>query len=217
MDINIAHQNMLMQQIRACDVLNKDVLSLFYSVPREAFVPSQYHDLAFADEKIPLANNQTMMTPLVEAKVIQSLEIVSQDKILEVGTGSGYMTALLAMSGQHVYSLDIFSDLLQKAASQLQKLGIHNVTLQEGNGAFGWDKQQPYDVICITGSLAFLPKTFQQQLTVGGRLFAIIGVEYPMRAVLVTRVAEDEWRQECLFETEISALLNASVGKRFVF
>ena len=217
MDINIARQNMLKQQIRASDVLDDNILDLFYSIPREAFVPTAYYHLAFADQAIPLGHNQVMMTPSVEAKIIQSLAIAPQDKILEVGTGSGYMTALLAMSGQYVYSLDVFPDFLEKAAKVLEQLGIDNVTLQEGNGALGWSKQQPYDVICMTGSLPVLPNTFRQQLTVGGRLFAIVGVEYPMRAVLIKRVTENEWQQEYLFETKISSLLNAPAGKKFVF
>ena len=164
MDIETARMNMIKQQVRAWDVLNSDVLDLLIATPREEFVPQQYRRIAFAEENIPLAHDQVMMTPSVEGRIIQALAIQESDKILEVGTGSGYLTALLAKSGQHVYSVDLFADFLQKAEQKLTRFGISNVTLQEGNAAMGWPLQQPYDVICVTGALPILARNFQQQL-----------------------------------------------------
>lgn len=217
MDIDAARQNMLKQQIRAWDVLDETVLELILNTPRELFVPPAYRQVAFADDTIPLDHDQIMMSPCVEGRIIQALDLNSEDKVLEIGTGSGYLTALLASATQHVYSVDIFSDFLTAADAKLTRLEIKNVTLQEGNAAFGWDKQQPYDVICITGAVPVLPKSFQHELKIGGRLFAIVGDEYAKDAILVTRIAEDEWRHQKIFETDIPYLLRGPVKKQFHF
>ena len=214
---NSARENMLKQQIRAEDVLDDAVLRLVETTPREAFVPHEYRRLAFTEASIPLGHEQHMLTPMLEAKIIQTLQIHSSDKVLEIGTGSGYMTALLAKSAQHVYSIDIFPEFLEQTKPKLDGLDISNVTLQAGNAAMGWDKQQPYDVICITGSLPILPKTFQQELKIGGRLFAVVGTEHMMEAVLVTRLTEKKWQQQRLFETEIAPLLEGPTVEPFSF
>lgn len=207
MKLNNAKMNMIKQQIRTEDVLDNNVLNLIASLPREDFVPTKYRRLAFADMQIPLDHEQVMMSPCVEAKILQALSIRPTDKILEIGTGTGYLTAAFAKSAQHVYSIDIFEDFLISAEQRLQQLHINNVSLQEGNGAQGWDKQKPYDVICLTGSLPFLPLIFKEQLKINGRLFAILGNEKFMEALLITRIKENEWQEKRLFETEIKPLL----------
>lgn len=217
MDTNAAQANMLKQQIHTWDVLDEDVLQLLTKTPREHFVPNEYNRLAFADMQIPLAHEQNMMSPKVEARILADLQVQPSDKVLEVGTGSGYLTALLAQSAQYVYSLDIYDDFIEAAAKKLQELNIGNVTLQQGDAAQGWNKQQPYDIICITGSLPILPNTFLQQLKVGGRLFAIIGQQPAMQATLIVREDEKTWQQQHLFETSVSALLNAVQPDKFTF
>lgn len=217
MNIDVARINMLKQQIRTCYVLDDDLLNLISQVPREEFVPPAYQQLAYADEQLKIAHDQVMMLPSIEAKMLQSLAIQSSDKILEIGTGTGYVTALLAKSGQHVYSIDIFADFIQAAKQRLTKLGIENVTLQEGNGGNAWEKQQPYDVICVTGSLPALPDNFRQQLKLGGRLFVILGEGQAMQATLITRLGENEWDSEILFETNIPSLLNIEKPSHFKF
>ena len=217
MNIDVARINMLKQQIRTCYVLDDDLLNLISQVPREEFVPPAYQQLAYADEQLKISHDQVMMLPSIEAKMLQSLAIQSSDKILEIGTGTGYVTALLAKSGQHVYSIDIFADFIQAAKQRLTKLGIENVTLQEGNGGNAWEKQQPYDVICVTGSLPTLPDNFRQQLKLGGRLFVILGEGQAMQATLITRLGENEWDSEILFETNIPSLLNIEKPSHFKF
>lgn len=217
MDINIARQSMLTQQIRAWGVLDSEVLDLILNTPREVFVPTAYRQVAFADANIPLAHGQVMLSPCVEARIIQALQLSSNDKVLEIGTGSGYLTALLAQTVQHVYSVDLFSDFLTAADTKLTQLGIKNVSLQEGNAAFGWEKQQPYDAICITGSLPKLPKRLQCELKIGGRMFVVLGEQHAMYAMLITRVAEDAWQHRCIFETEVPALLRGPTSTRFHF
>ena len=217
MDINLARENMLKQQIRTWDVLDDAVLNVIETTPREAFVPQEYRQMAFAEINVPLGHEQIMMTPCVEGRLLQALVVKPEDKILEIGTGSGYFTALLARSGQHVYSIDIIPEFLQMAESNLKRMALSNVTLQEGNAAKGWEKQQPYDVICITGGLPAIPSSFKQELKIGGRLFAIVGGQHVMEAVLVTRNAENDWQQQILFETEIPMLLNGPQKGSFSF
>ncbi len=212
-----ARYNMIEQQIRPWDVLDERVLKLINDVPRDRFVPPAYHRLAYADTNIPLGRNQVMMPPRVEARLVQALEIRPTDDILEVGTGSGYLTALLASAGHHVYSVDIFPDFVERARTVLERHGIRNVTLETGDAALGWDKHGPYDVIAITGSMPILPGSVQECLRPGGRLFAIVGDAPVMEALLITRVGPQAWITESLFETELPPLINAPQPARFVF
>ena len=176
-----------------------------------------YRQIAFADTYVPLDHGQVMMSPCIEAKIIQTLQLSPEDKVLEIGTGSGYLTALLAQSVQHVYSVDIFNEFLTAADAKFKRLNLENITLLEGNAANGWSNQQPYDIICITGSLPVLPESFQQQMKIGGKLFAIIGSQQIMQAMLITRMSENQWRHRSLFETYIPALLHGSKPKKFYF
>ena len=212
-----ARHNMIEQQIRPWDVLDQRVLELIASLPRDNFVPEAYLKLAYADINIPLDHDQVMMAPKVEARMLQALNIKKTDTILEVGTGSGYATALLANSGKHVYSVDIYADFISQADRKLADLGINNVTLEAGDAVSGWDSYGPYDVIAITGSLPLLPDNFLQSLKLGGRLFVITGQEPVMEAFLITRTAEQGWAKQALFETVLPPLVNAPHPQRFIF
>ena len=217
MNMAQARHNMIEQQIRPWDVLDQRVLELIDGLPRDKFVPMAYLKLAYADINIPLNHGQVMMPPKIEARMLQALNIKSSDIILEVGTGSGYVTALLARSGKHVYSVDVYPDFVESAGRKLAELGISNVTLESGDAVNGWDSHAPYDVIAITGSLPALPDTFLQSLKIGGRLFVITGQEPVMEAYLITRNAEQSWVKQPLFETVLPPLVNASQPQRFVF
>jgi protein-L-isoaspartate(D-aspartate) O-methyltransferase len=212
-----ARFNMIEQQIRPAEVLDQRVLDVIAQIPREDFVPAEYRGLAFSDTNIPLANGQQMMCPIMEARLLQALNIQPGEKILEIGTGSGYLTALLATLGGAVNSVEIDPQLLAQAEAKLAAHHIDNVTLHQGDAARGWDQNGPFDVIAITGSLPILLDSFQHNLTVGGRMVVIVGQSPVMEAQLITRIAEDQWRTEHLFETDFPALLNAEQPQAFVF
>lgn len=215
MNLENARHNMIEQQIRPWEVLDQRVLDLLNELPREDFVPQRYRNLAYADTTIPLGNEQVMMPPRVEARILQGLNIQPDETVLEVGTGSGYVTGLLASLAEHVYSVDINAEMTRTAGEKLADHGIINVTLETGDAARGWDAHAPYDVIVITGSLPLLPDNFKQALKLGGRLLAIVGDSPAMEVVLITREGESEWAQEALFETDLPALINAPEPERF--
>lgn len=210
-----ARHNMIVQQIQPCNVRDDKVLDLLRRLPREDFVPAKYKEHAFTDMKIPLADGQEMMEPKLEAYMLQALHVQDQDKVLEIGTGTGYVTALLASQSRHVVTVDIDEDVSKRAEEKLNAHQITNVTFEVGDAALGWDKQKPYDVITITGSLPILPEVFQRNLNVGGRLFAIVGDAPAMEAIMITRVKDNEWQHEVLLETDIPALINAAIPERF--
>ncbi len=210
-----ARHNMIVQQIQPCNVRDDTVLDLLQRVPREDFVPAEYKEHAFTDMKIPLPNGQEMMEPKLEAYMMQALQVQDQDKVLEIGTGTGYVTALLASLARHVVTVDIDEKTQKAAAEKLEAHSMTNVSYEVGDASLGWDKQKPYDVIAITGSLPILPEVFQRNLNVGGRLFAIVGDAPAMEVLLITRVSENEWSHEVLLETDITALINAVEPERF--
>ncbi|HUO43459.1 MAG TPA: protein-L-isoaspartate O-methyltransferase [Burkholderiales bacterium] len=220
-DVERARFNMIEQQIRPWDVLDPRVLDLLFEVKREDFVPPQYCDLAFADMEIPLAEHAEadarMLAPKIEARMLQALAIKPTDRILEVGTGSGYMTALLAKLGAHVCSVEIVPAFSATVAQRLAAHGISNVTLETGDAARGWPAHAPYDVIVLTGSVPLLPDAFQQSLAAGGRLLAVVGEAPAMEARLVTCAAPGACSALTLFETCIPPLRNAPQPERFVF
>lgn len=217
MDTEQARTNMMTQQLQAWGVLDSHVLDVIAQVPREQFVPPAYQALAFADMSIPLAHHQAMLTPGEEARILQALNIQSTDSILEIGTGSGYITALLARLGRHVDSVDIFSDFSKEAQLKLAAQNINNVTLMTGDAASGWEEQVSYDVIVITGSLPYLPNGFRDSLKIHGRLFAILGSAPAMEATLITRQYANDWQIEKLFETVVTPLINAKQLSEFTF
>ncbi|MBI4005152.1 MAG: protein-L-isoaspartate O-methyltransferase [Gammaproteobacteria bacterium] len=215
MNFDQARLNMIEQQIRPWEVLNQTVLNLIAEIHREDFIPEEYRQLALADTNIPLAHGQITMTPKVEARLVQSLNIKSGDKILEIGTGCAYLTALLAKSGREVTSVDIYGDFTGQADKKLKRYNINNVNLKTGDAINGWEKASPYDVIVVTGSVPVLEPCFQEQLAAGGRLFVITGESPVMEALLLTRIGNKEWSREVLFETDLPALIGAPQPQRF--
>ena len=212
-----ARLNMVESQIRTWEVLDQTVLDLLMTIKREEFVPEKYRDLAFADMEIPLGHNEAMLAPKMEARMIQELDVRKTDKILEVGTGSGYVTALLAKLGGQVVSVELIKEFSQAATRKLAGHGLQNVQLLSGDGAEGWPAQAPYDVILLTGSVPVLSAAFQQQLAIGGRLLAVVGESPVMTAYLITRVSERAFNSVGLFETSIPPLRNVRQPQRFVF
>lgn len=217
MDIEIARTNMLKQQIHACQVDDAAILTAMQQVPREAFVAKQYVNLAFADTYLPIGYGQTMLSPMEEARILQALAIQPGDKVLEVGTGSGYFTALLAQFAAKVYSVEQYAELSQRAKLRLQQCNITNVELIEADAATGYQQHAPYDVIVITGSLSYLPNRFRRELRCGGRLFCIVGQSPAMEATLYTRQGESRWQKRVLFETDLPALAQTEDVDAFVF
>jgi protein-L-isoaspartate(D-aspartate) O-methyltransferase len=217
MDITEARTNMIKQQFRTWEVLNSDILSLFEKMPREEFVPRCYQHLAFADTPLPLEHGQAMLTPKEEARILDALQIKHHERVLEIGTGSGYFTALLAIQAKHVDSVDIFEDFIVTALQKLQAHHIHNVDLQVGDASLGYKKNTHYDVIIITGSLSQIPKSFLSQLNKNGRLFAFVGKSPAMRATLMTKKEESHVDTQVLFETVVTPLINIHSPSEFVF
>jgi len=217
MNMEQARFNMIEQQVRPWEVLDQDVLDLLYVVRREDFVPAAYRALAFSDIEIPLGDGERMWTPKIEARVLQELGVKKTERALEVGTGSGYFTALLARLAQHVTSVEINPRLRTFGEQNLQRQGTDNVTVELGDAAQGWGAHAPYDIIVLTGSTPVLPQALLAQLKTGGRLFAIVGDAPVMEARLVTRVAGNALRSVDLFETSFPPLRNAAQPQRFSF
>ncbi len=216
-NVEQARINMVEQQIRPWYMFDNQVLDLFAAMPRDEFVPTGYKQLAYADSKVPLSQNQHMMPPREEARMLQALSIKKTDLVLEIGTGSGYITALLATLGDKVFSIDIIKDYLESAQEKCQSLGLNNIEFEEGDASNGWSHYGPYNVIAITGGFYELPEPFKKSLTIGGRLFCIEGSKPAMKAKLITRTDEDNWLEEVLFETEIELLINAKKAEAFLF
>lgn len=216
LNVDQARFNMIEQQIRPWEVLDQAVLDVLFKVPREEFVPPEHRRIAFADTQIPLGHGQVMMTPNVEGRMLQALRLRPGDRILEVGTGSGFITACLAELGAEVVSVDILADFTQSATAKLAARNVGNVRLETGDAATRWGAGQ-YDAIAITGALQSIPEDYQRQLTVGGRLFAIVGRSPVREALLITRVGEEDWATDSLFETDLPELSNAPRAQEFVF
>jgi protein-L-isoaspartate(D-aspartate) O-methyltransferase len=208
---------MVEQQIRTWEVLDPVILDLLMRVHREDFVPAAHRALAFADMELPLGHGEVMLSPKTEARMLQSLMIKTTDSVLEIGTGSGFMTALLASLARQVVSVDIVPEFTRSAAARLFEAGIRNATLETGDAARGWDKHGPYDVIVLTGSVPVLPESFQHSLNPGGRLIAVVGEAPVMQAQLVTRTAGTACSAVTLFETCIPSLKNTLQPQRFKF
>lgn len=217
MNIEQARFNMIEQQIRPWDVLDQDVLDLLMVVKREQFVPPAYKNLAFVDTEIPLPGGQNMLTPKLEARLLQEVGLKKHENVLEIGAGSGYMAALLAHKGRHVTSVEILPELKTLAESNLAQYGVTNVSVELGDGAQGWSSGAPFDVIVISGSLPVLPEAFLAQVKVGGRIAAIIGETPIMSAHIITRVSDTAYDTVRLFETDVKPLVSGVARSRFKF
>lgn len=217
MDIEKARFNMIKQQIRPWEVLDPEVLDLLSVVKREDFVPAAYVQSAFTDIELPIGNGQTMLAPKIEARVLQVLAIKNTDTVLEIGTGSGYMAALLAAKAEFVYSVEIDPVLAESAKRNLKNADVVNVSVEVGDGSRGWPQQAPYDVIVFSGSLPALPQEILKQLKPGGRLVAFVGEAPIMHVRLVTRTGEASFNTINAFETVVAPLINTVPREAFVF
>ena len=217
MNIEQARFNMIEQQIRPWNVLDEDVLALLHVVKREQFVPKAYENLAFADVEIPLPGGETMLNPKVEARIVQEIAVKKNEDVLEIGTGSGYMAALLAHTARHVTSVEIQPESVTLAKENLAKAGVINVSVEEGNGAQGWSTGTQYDVIVVSGGLPVLPEALVKQLKVGGRMIAILGEAPAMTCQLITRTSETAHDAVKVFETVAKPLTGAEAPSRFTF
>ena len=217
MNIEQARFNMIEQQIRPWDVLDPTVLDLLFEVKREDFVPAAHASLAFADLEIPLGHGESMMQPKMEARILQELAVQPHESAYEVGTGSGYFTALLARCARQVASAEIHADFRLAAQAKLRAAGVANATLVEGDGARSPLVPSTFDVIVLTGSTPVLPQAFLDQLAPGGRLFAVVGDPPVMKAILVRQPVAGAFQRTELFETLLKPLANAAQPARFRF
>ena len=222
MDFEKARFNMVEQQVRPWDVLDQSVLDLLFVVKREDFVPPAYRALAFSDLEIPLRidgvdTGECMWSPKLEARILQELALKPHENVLEIGTGSGHLTALLAHKAQHVVSVEIDARLEAFGATNLARAGVHNVRLESGNGSRGWIARAPYDAIVVTGSLPMIPSALRNQLKIGGRLAAVVGSGPVMSAEIVTRASDTSFDTVRLFETWLKPLRDADQPSSFRF
>ena len=221
MDMEQARFNMIEQQIRPWNVADAHVLSLLEVVKREDFVPLAHKALAFVDMEIPLreggARGQVMLAPRIEARLLQDAAVQKHEKVLEVGTGSGYMAALLAHRAQRVITVEIEPELARMARANLQKAGVHNVEVLELDASQGIKAEGPFDVIVLSGSVAEVPQVLLAQLKLGGRLVGIVGAEPAMNATVVPRTRETTWTTKTPWDTVAPRLLNFPAPSRFKF
>jgi protein-L-isoaspartate(D-aspartate) O-methyltransferase len=216
LDVNTARRQMIEQQVRAWAVLDLKVLEAMERVPREAFTPPAYRDLAFADMNVPLGLGQSMLAPKLEGRILQSLALGPDDDVLEVGTGSGYFAACLGRLAHSVRSIEIFPELAAAARANLARADVHNVTTEAAD-AFSLDDAGRYDAVVLTGSLPMYDGRFERWLAVGGRLFVVVGQGPVMEALRITCTAPGEYLRESLFETVMDPLVHAVEPPKFVF
>jgi protein-L-isoaspartate(D-aspartate) O-methyltransferase len=216
-DFETARRKMVDQQIRPWEVVDERVIDIISRTPREDYVPPAYRNLAYADMNVPLGQGQVMMAPKLEGRLLQALRVGAKDRALEIGTGSGYVTALLAGLAAHVYTVEIIPELAEQAKQKLSAHGIQNVTVEVGDAARGWPQHAPYDAILVTGSLPLLPESLRAQLAPGGRLVVIVGRAPSMEAVCIERLDAHNWSETSLLETVVPTLANAPEPARFVF
>jgi len=217
MNVEQARFNMIEQQIRTWEVLDPQVLDLLFQVKRELFVPQPHKELAFADLEIPLGHGEAMLQPKVEARILQELALQPGENVYEVGTGCGYLTALLASRARHVTSVEIHTDLQERAAANLRTAGIRNATLLQGDGARAPLAESAFDVIVLGGSTPILPQAFLDRLAPGGRLFAVVGDPPVMEATVIRNAERGAVNSVKLFETVLKPLVNAPQPARFRF
>lgn len=217
MNYELARHHMIQQQLRTAEVLSPQVVEQLYADRREHYVPAAYRALAFADSPIPLGHGETMLTPKLEARILQTAGLKRGDRVLEVGTGSGHMAALLAEQAQQVWTVEIDPDLAKQARANLDNDNVANVTVETGDGLAGLPGHAPYDFILLSGGVAEIPAALLAQLKVGGRLLAFVGAAPVMALRLVTRRTEDAYAGEDLLETAVPMLRNAPAASAFKF
>jgi protein-L-isoaspartate(D-aspartate) O-methyltransferase len=217
MDNEQARFNMIEQQIRPWEVLDPKVLDLLFKVKREDYAPALYRSLAFVDMEIPIGHGEVMWAPVIEARALQAVQVKPTDRVLEIGTGSGYFTALLANQADSVVTVEIHADLRGEAEKRFHAHGLGNLHTRQGDGARDWSLDGNFDVIVLTGSVPLLPEAYLNRLNPGGRLFAIVGEGPAMSARLVTATTAGVRRTDVLFETVTKSLVNAAEPERFVF
>ena len=215
MNLEHARFNMVEQQIRPWEVLDRAVLDLMERAPREEFVPEQYRRLAYADTTVPIGDGEVMLPPRVEGRLLQALAVGPDERVLEIGTGSGFLTWLLAQCAAHVTSIERKAALADRARANLAAHGAGNATVETGDGRRGWKQEAPYDVIAVGGSVPVIEPAFEEQLTIGGRLFVVTGTAPAMEALLVLRTGDREWIRQSLFETVLPPLAGIEARKRF--
>lgn len=212
-----ARFNMIEQQIRTWEVLDPNVLETLNNTPREAFVPEAYRGLAFADIEIPLSNGQQMLSPKVEGRFLQALQLQASDKVLLIGAGSGHLAALMSQHCAQITALEIFPDLCAFASGNLSKQGIQNVQVIEADGHQGYESHAPFDAIVFTASSPVEPDGVRRQLSIGGRMLIVLGQAPVMQATLIQRLAEHSYKQDVLFETCLAEMQNAPQPQAFSF
>lgn len=220
MQLQQARNNMIEQQVRPWDVLDQRVLDALANVPREDFVNQEHRGLAFSDYQLPIGYGQTLLKPILEGRLLQALNIELTNTVLEIGTGSGYLSGCLARLCHQCDSVEVHPELASQAKTRLERLGIANVTVMQQDASEPWDARDSYDAIAFGGSIEKIPEFYLNKMALGGRLFAVVGkINNPtMEARLLTRISDTEWHTESLFETRVDPLINFSVNEStFVF
>ena len=215
MNLDQARFFMVEQQIRPWDVLDPKILDQFIDIPRHEFVAESQQALAYADIELPIGHDETMMAPKIEARLLQAVDIDEHDTVLEVGTGSGFLTAIMANQAESVTTVEIHADLQEQAEARLKDFG--NIEFHVGDASHNWNDSRQYDVIVLTGSVAEMPEAYKTKLNLGGRLALIVGQSPAMTAQVLTRISESEWETETLFETDLKPLTNAEAKPTFRF
>lgn len=216
LNIELARHNMVEQQVRPWDVLDSRVLEALSSVPREEFVPAAHRALAFADICLPLGHGEVMMKPVIEGRVLQAVAPTRSESVLEIGTGSGFLTACLARMAASVHSVEQHADLADAARERLLAAHVANATVETAEAVNAFEPKQQYDVIVVTGAVHSLPQRWREWVRPGGRLLAIVGASPAQRATLYTRGADGQWTEDSLFETDLPYLNHAAPPQRFV-
>ncbi len=209
MNFDEARRNMVEQQVRTWEVLDSKVLETLGALHREDFVGAKHRKLAYADTMLPLGHGQVMMKPVVEGRLLQALELTGPQQVLEIGTGSGYLTACLSRLAGRVVSIDIHAPFVEAAQRRLDSISASNVELEVGDALGDWEPNDTFDAIAVTGSAAEVPERFLNWVSRTGRLFAVRGHSPAMEAVLMTRLDEHQWSTESLFETDLPRLIGA--------
>jgi protein-L-isoaspartate(D-aspartate) O-methyltransferase len=216
-NIDDAHFNMLEQQVRPSDVLNPRVLEALKNVARDQFVDDELSGIAYADTSLPIGYGQVMLPPVVQGRLLQAIDIQTEENVLEIGTGTGYLTAVLAQLANHITTVEIVAELSAMAKNNLEQATVTNVTCHIGDASHGWELANRIDVIFASASFEIVPDEYLQSLTVGGRMLVVVGKENSMAVQIIRRIAERAWQTDTVFETSIPAMINAEKQPEFKF